>query len=81
MKISNKDMIIVMALVKLPGECPYKKDGVLAVPSGGTTGLKNSTVGAFGVPFRVPKKTLPCPQSRILLPLNPLSLKGPPFDE
>ena len=49
-------MIIVMTLVKLPGECPYKKDGVLAVPSGGTTGLKNSTVGAFGVPFMVPKK-------------------------
>lgn len=56
MKISNKDMIIVMALVKLPGECPCKKDGVLVVPSRGTTGLKNSTVGDFGVPFRVPKK-------------------------
>ena len=56
MKISNKDMIIVMALVKLPVECPCKKDGVLVVPSRGTTGLKNSTVGAFGVP-RVPKKT------------------------
>lgn len=56
MKILNKDMIIVMVLVKFLGECLYKKDGVFVVFFGGIIGFKNFIVGDFGVFFRVSKK-------------------------
>ena len=35
MKISKKNMIIVMALVKHQGECPYKRDRELVLHSRG----------------------------------------------